>query len=89
MHKRKNNIFTINGWCRQTVAESWLVKLSFIFPDPEPDPANSGHYKKFEEVYTKETSQRYRPSLNQGKGKLSEKDAGFPIKAETVHAVVN
>ncbi len=53
-----------------------------------PDVQNPGHYRKFEDIYSTETTEEHRPSLKQGKGKLSSKEAGYRISGETVRQVV-
>ncbi len=60
----------------------------FTYSDPVPDPANPGHYKRFEDIYATPTSEKHRLLLSQGKGKLSDKEAGFHVGPERVRANV-
>lgn len=60
----------------------------FIISSTDPVPNPDGHYKKFEEVYGEETSEKHRPSLAPKSGVLTEKEAGFRVSGETLRKVV-
>lgn len=64
-----------------------LYKFDVIL-DPTPSKEDPTHYKKFDELYGQPTTEENRPSLHEGKGRLSKKEAGFRISGETVRAIV-
>ena len=59
-----------------------MFKVYTFLPDPIP---KDDHYLPFEEVYSKETPEKFRQSLNPEKGK--DQGIPFPSTAQTVKHV--
>ena len=77
---------SIQWICANGGGGGWLDYLCFLFADPVQDKENPDHYLHFPQIYSKPTTEKDRPSLRQGKGKLTTKEAGFRISGETVRA---